>query len=185
MTQPVPLERCYRLLNHGPVVLVSTAGVRGPNVAPIAWVAPLGRDPALFTLVISAEHQTAANLRENGELVLNVPSPDLISSILRAGDVSGAEVDDKFALAALTAAPADRVGPPRVAEAIAWIEARVHDIRLLEAYDLYVVAAVAAAARPGVLTEDGRMDVERFPAVHHLGGAWFCTSSAAIRGSME
>ena len=46
MRQPVDLPRAYRLLNHGPTVLVSAEHEGRRNVMAAAWVMPLDFNPA-------------------------------------------------------------------------------------------------------------------------------------------
>eukprot|EP01031_Cornospumella_fuschlensis_P053453 gene53453-65292_t len=42
---PVPLDKAYRLLNHGPTVLVSSAHAGEHNVMAAAWSMPLDFSP--------------------------------------------------------------------------------------------------------------------------------------------
>jgi len=43
--RPVPLEKAYRLMNHGPTVLVSSRHGEAMNVMAAAWSMPLDFDP--------------------------------------------------------------------------------------------------------------------------------------------
>lgn len=50
MRTAVPLPKSYRLLNHGPTVLVTSAAGRRRNVMAAAWAMPVDFDPpALFS----------------------------------------------------------------------------------------------------------------------------------------
>jgi flavin reductase (DIM6/NTAB) family NADH-FMN oxidoreductase RutF len=166
----VPLSSCYRLLGHGPVLLVSTRGLLHPNVAPIAWHSPFDRDPPQFLLTISSGHATFENLLREGELVLNVPGPDLASAVLAAGRVSAHEVPDKFSHLGLRALPSARVSAPRVEGCLAWIECRLVDESLARSQEIVRVEAVRAETVEGAWSE-GFLDIERFPTLHHLGGS--------------
>lgn len=46
---PVPLDKAYRLLNHGPTVLVSSAHAGEHNVMAAAWSMPLDFSPPKVT----------------------------------------------------------------------------------------------------------------------------------------
>ena len=48
----VALPHAYRLLNHGPTVLVSAAHAGRANVMAAAWAMPLDFDPPKVTVVI-------------------------------------------------------------------------------------------------------------------------------------
>ncbi len=45
LRRPVPLSKAYRLLNHGPTVLVSAAHDGQRNIMAAAWAMPLDFDP--------------------------------------------------------------------------------------------------------------------------------------------
>ena len=49
---PVELEKSYRLLNHGPTVLVSSSHGGRHNVMAAAWSMPLDFSPPKVTVVI-------------------------------------------------------------------------------------------------------------------------------------
>ena len=49
---PVPLEKAYRLINHGPTVLVSASYAGVNNVMAAAWCCALDFAPPKLTVVI-------------------------------------------------------------------------------------------------------------------------------------
>ena len=51
---PVPLEKAYRLINHGPTVLVSASHGGVDNVMAAAWACGLDYSPSKVTVVLSA-----------------------------------------------------------------------------------------------------------------------------------
>ncbi len=54
MRIPVDLPQAYRLLNHGPVTLVSSAHGGRRNVMAAAWAMPLDFEPPKVAVVIDA-----------------------------------------------------------------------------------------------------------------------------------
>jgi flavin reductase (DIM6/NTAB) family NADH-FMN oxidoreductase RutF len=70
----VPLPKAYRLLNHGPTVLVSSAHAGRRNVMAAAWNMPLDFDPPKVAVVIDKATLTRELVEASGEFVLNVPS---------------------------------------------------------------------------------------------------------------
>ncbi len=52
MRQPVELAKSYRLLNHGPTVIVTSAHAGRNNVMAAAWSMALDFDPPKVTGVI-------------------------------------------------------------------------------------------------------------------------------------
>ncbi len=52
-SRPVPLEKSYRLLNHGPTVLVSAQDQQTTGVMTAAWACALEFSPAKVTVVLN------------------------------------------------------------------------------------------------------------------------------------
>lgn len=139
----LPLSQVYRLLEPGPVVLVSTAGPRGPDVMAMSWHTMMEFEPPLVGCVISGRNHTFDLLVASGECVLNVPTVELARQVVGCGNVSGRRVD-KFERFGLTAAPASKVGAPLVAECYANLECRIADRRLVDDYNFFVLEVVQA-----------------------------------------
>ena len=170
----VPLDRFNRLINHGPCTLVTTHDGNRPNVATIAWTMPCGRKPPSVALCIGSASYTHEVLRKTKELVINVPSPELIPDLVRCGSTSGRNVD-KFSEFWLSPKSARTVKAPWVAEAMGHLECVLVDDYedYADRFNIFVVEVRAAFVQEGTF-EDGRWLVEcRAPTVHHLGGPHF------------
>lgn len=109
-----------------PVVLITTMNSDGtPNLAPISSAWALGHT---LVLGLGSDGQTAANLREQPELVVNVPSPGMWEHVERLAPLTGRFPvpaskpegmrfePDKFTAAGLTSMLSATVAPPRVTE---------------------------------------------------------------------
>lgn len=73
MRIPVDLPIAHRLLNHGPVTLVTSAHAGARNVMAAAWAMPLDFDPPKVAVVIDANAWTRRLVEGSGEFALNVP----------------------------------------------------------------------------------------------------------------
>ena len=62
----VPLEKAYRLLNHGPTVLVSASHDGVDNVMAAAWACALDFDPPKVTVVLDKIAKTLGLIGESG-----------------------------------------------------------------------------------------------------------------------
>src|SRR3989344_711746 len=71
--RPVPLTKSYRLLNHGPTVLVSAAHEGKRNIMAAAWSMPVEFDPPKVAVVLDKSTWTRILLEASGYFVLNVP----------------------------------------------------------------------------------------------------------------
>ncbi|MBO8200583.1 flavin reductase family protein [Streptomyces smyrnaeus] len=122
-----------------PVVLLSTENQDGSyNLAPMSSAWALGRT---VVLGLGREGQTARNLGDRPDLVINLPAPALWPAVERLAPLTGRYPvpatkpagcryePDKFAAAGLRAAPSETVRPPRVAECPLQFEARIRRLR--------------------------------------------------------
>lgn len=170
----VPLDKAYRLLNHGPTVLITTAAEGVRNVMAAAWVMPLDFAPPKVALVIDKLTYSRALLEASGELVINIPPRSLVDETLAVGTLSGRELD-KFAELGLKTMPAEKVAPPLLADCIAWLECRlIPQPQLQQEHDLFLAEVVAASANNLVFRE-GRWHFEEdaLRTLHHIAGGHF------------
>jgi flavin reductase (DIM6/NTAB) family NADH-FMN oxidoreductase RutF len=177
--QTIDLPRCYRLLNHGPVVLLSTSDGTRTNACAVAWIMPAELDPPRFAAVLDHASKTYANTRVAPECVINVPTVDALAEVLVCGTRSGHD-GDKLAAAHIATVPSSTVRPARLECAAAWIEARVIGEPAAADTSVLLLEALFAEARPGVIDGDGLWDVLRHPTLHHLGSYRF-----AVPGSVR
>ena len=184
MRVPVELRRSYRLLNHGPVVLVTSAAGGRTNVMPAAWVMPIDFEPPLVAAVIAEGTATRALVDASGELALSIPPASMLDALYEAGQVHGREVD-KWTRFGFHAAPASRVGAPLVEGCLGWLECRVVDRSLAERMDLLVCETVAAWADDEVFRDgEWRFTEPDRRSVHHVAaGRFFVTGEARVAGA--
>nr|WP_199064741.1 flavin reductase family protein [Chromobacterium sp. ASV5] len=175
----VDLAKSYRLLNHGPTVLVSSAHQGARNVMAAAWAMPLDFDPPKVLVVIDKSTFSRGLIEASGEFILNIPCKAQAAAVLRAGSASGKD-GDKFAASGLAPAQAEKVGAPRVAGCIAYLECKVIDEpRNQQRYDLFIGEVVAAAADRRVFDGHWHFDDDALRSLHYVaGGAFFATGEA-------
>lgn len=178
---PVPLSTCYRLLNHGPTVLVSSAHGGKANVMSAAWSMPLDFDPPKMAVVIDKSTLTRQLVEASGEFVLNVPSVALAALTVTVGSESGRDLD-KFAAHGIATLPAAQVAAPLIGGCLAWLECRViPEPHIERTYDLFLGEVVAAWADPTVF--DGRhwrMEAEGKRSIHYVAGGHFFETGRAF-----
>lgn len=187
MRVPVELRKSYRLLNHGPVVLVGSAANGRENVMPAAWVMPVDFDPPLVAAVIASGTFTRELVDASGELTLSIPPASMLDAVYDAGQMNGRD-GDKWARFGFTHLAASRVAAPLVDGCLGWLECRVVDTSLATKMDLFVCETVAAWADDTVF-KNGEWrfaDADR-RSVHHLaGGRFFVTGDERMaRGAKK
>jgi flavin reductase (DIM6/NTAB) family NADH-FMN oxidoreductase RutF len=175
----VELAKAYRLINHGPVTLVSSAHAGKRNVMAAAWVMPLDFEPPKVLAVIDGRCHSRKLIEASGEFALSIPPSALAKATIAAGSASGDEVD-KFEYTGLATFPAQKISAPLIEGCVAWLECRLLDEpRMRDRYDLMIAEVVAAQADDRVF--DGsrwRFDDDTLRTLHHVaGGAFFATGN--------
>jgi flavin reductase (DIM6/NTAB) family NADH-FMN oxidoreductase RutF len=173
----VCLPQAYRLINHGPTVLVSARHAGRNNVMAAAWAMPLDFDPPKVAVVIDKNTFTRRLLEASGVFALSVPCRAIADATYAAGSLSGAEHEDKFAACGLSSFEAQRIDAPLVAGCVAWLECRlIAEPHHQQAYDLFVAEVLAAQADQRVFA-GGRWLADAAPELrtlhHQVGGAFF------------
>ena len=80
----LPLSQVYRLLEPGPVVLVTTAGPERPDVMAMSWHNMMEFEPPLVGCVISGRNLTFDLLQAAGECVIHIPGGALARQVVKA-----------------------------------------------------------------------------------------------------
>lgn len=177
MKKPLPLADVYRLLEPGPVVLLTTAHKGQANVMPMSWHTMMEFAPPLVGCVVSNRNHSFGLLRASIECVINVPTVRLISETVRCGNCSG-RTTDKFAAFGITPLPARHVQAPLVAECPVNLECKVVDTRMVTPYNLFVLQVIKAWRDPSP---------KRLKTFHHLGRGRFMLAGATrvLRSRMK
>jgi flavin reductase (DIM6/NTAB) family NADH-FMN oxidoreductase RutF len=171
MKRALPLSRVYRLLEPGPVVLLTTAQKGRANVMTMSWHTMLEFEPPLVGCVVSNRNFSFTALAATKECVINVPTVTIAEAVVKCGNVSGRR-KDKFAAFGLTPLPASTVAAPLVAECYANLECRVVDVRLVRKYNFFVLEVCKAWLDPAVR-----------PArtIHHRGRGEFMVAGRSLK----
>ncbi len=178
---PVALESAYKILNHGPTVLVSSAHDGRRNVMAASWSMPIDFSPPKVALVIDKNTLTRQLVEASGEFVLNVPSRKLAKATLMVGSSSGS-TQDKFDAAGLSTQVASHVQAPLIDGCIGWLECRViQEPHNQNTYDLFIAEVVAAYADARVFSHDRwHFDHDELRSIHYVAGGSFFTTGPAF-----
>ncbi|HEY0235385.1 MAG TPA: flavin reductase family protein [Afipia sp.] len=166
----IPGGKAYRLLESGPIVLVTTVHRERPNVMTMGFHMVVQHDPALIGCVIGPWDHSFAALRKTGECVISIPGADLASKVVDIGNCSGADTD-KFERFHLTALPSRAVRAPSIAECIANIECIVADDALVERYNLFILEVKT------ITVNDSRKERR---TLHHNGDGTFSIDGRTV-----
>ena len=105
MTQPfapVPLSKAFRLINHGPAVLVSARHQGVSNVMAAAWACALDYAPPKLTVVLDKAARTRELIEKSGHFVIQIPTAAQIELTYEVGHRSLNDDPDKLAHCGVT-----------------------------------------------------------------------------------
>ena len=177
MRAPVELAKCYRLLNHGPATLVTTAYAGQSNVMAASWVMPLDFDSPKVVVVIDKTTLTRELVDGSGCFALNVPPRALAQATLATGTTSGRSAD-KFITNKFSTFAASMINVPLIEGCVGWLECRVLSEPSVETkYDLFIGEVLAAWADASIfLNGRWRFEESSDRTIHYVaGGQFFAT----------
>ena len=187
---PVPLDKAYRLLNHGPTVLVSAAHAGQHNVMAAAWACALDFAPPKVTVVLDKATRTRELVEASGMFALQLPTVPQAAMTVGIGTDSSKTVPDKLQRHGVEVFempgnhPAQTT-PPLVQGCAAWLLCRVvPEPHNQQAYDLFIGEVVAAWADDRVF-RNGHWEFDTAPdalrTLHYVAGGQFYAAGASVK----
>ncbi len=181
----VPPDRAYRLLNHGPTVLVGAHHGGQTNAMAAAWACALDFTPPKLTVVLDKATRTRALLEaggEHGRFTVALPCVAQAALVTALGTTSAVQVPDKMERLQREAdlrwqSVPGHPGLPLIEGCVAWMLCRVlPQPALQQAHDLFLAEIEQAWADERVF-HGGRWHFETAdPALrtlHHVAGGHY------------
>ena len=154
-------------------VVITTISERGiSNAAPFSFNSPISFEPPLYGFSCNPAHDTWRNIQANGEFVVNVVGKDL-AELMQVLETDYPYEDSELVHAGLTEAGAKAVKPPRIQEALAWIECTLDKAVGLGDHVWITGRVVAAAVKDEYWKDVGLLDVEKAKLLCHITGESF------------
>ncbi len=167
----LPLSQVYKLLEPGPVVMVTTVRKGRANIMTMSWHTMMDFEPPIVGCIIGEQSYTFGILKATRECVINIPTVELAQKVVRVGNTSGKKVD-KFKAIGLTPVPAARVKPPLIKECYANLECKVVDARMAAKYNFFVLEVLKAWVDPSKKNPQ---------TIHHQGNSNFIVDGKRIK----
>jgi flavin reductase (DIM6/NTAB) family NADH-FMN oxidoreductase RutF len=180
---PYPTAKVYRLIEPGPVLLVTTGSLvkRTHNVMTIGFHMVIKHEsPALIGISLGPWDASFAALKKQRECVLAVPSVEMVEVVVDIGNCSKDDEElkesskwDRFGLEAI---PAGKVKAPLVGgeHVIANIECVVEDAKLVSKYGMWVLKPVKTWINPKKNSGEGEK------MFHHRGDGTFVVDGEVL-----
>lgn len=163
--EALPTSDRYRLLctfvAPRPIALVTTCNEAGiANAAPMSFFNVFSQDPPIVILGIQtrpdgSEKDTIRNVRRSGEFVVNLCDMAIAQQMVDCGHPFAEDVDE-ITLTGMSHAASSKIAPPRVAEAPASMECRLHQSIDFPNRAIVLGEVVQMRVRDNCLDDDGR-----------------------------
>ena len=182
--KPVPLEKSYRLINHGPTVLVSAQDAQQTDVMAAAWACALEFQPAKVTVVLDKSTKTREIIERSGYFALQVPTLKQLQLVHAVGSMSLHDAPEKLRQAGVELFYFPNRTIPTVADCSAWLLCElIPEPHNQQQHDLFIGKVIAAYADERVFY-DGHWHYEdvsdEWKSLHHVAGGHFYTIGAAV-----
>lgn len=174
---PVSLDKAYRLLNHGPTVLVSARHGGVDNVMAAAWACALDYAPPKLTVVLDKIAKTRELVERSGRFVVQVPTVAQLDLTYQVGHCTLAREPDKLVRSGVELFDIAGQELPFVGGCSAWLACRViHEPHNENAYDLFIAEIEGAWSDTRVFS-DGHWNFETadpaLRSLHYIAGGHF------------
>lgn len=176
----IPITSAYRLINHGPTILITSGDKEKPNIMTAAWQMPVSFKPPLVAVSIAKERFSHRLIMEGGEFVINIPHAGMLKEVWCCGTHSGKKTN-KFKLCCLTAVKAQKLSVPLIEECIGNIECRLYAHHEAGDHTIFVGEVMAASVKEGLFDRHLKVNLPQAKTLHHIGGNAFC-QAGQIKG---
>lgn len=181
--RPVPLEKAYRLINHGPTALISARANGETDVMAAAWVCALDFDPPKLMVVLDKSVYTRTLVEASGTFVVQVPTVAQATLVHAVGSISLREDPQKLAKTGVELLALDG-DFPFVAGCSAWLACRlIPEAHNQSRYDLFIADVTGAWADESVF-RDGHWQFETadpaLRSLHYVAGGHFYAIGEAV-----
>ena len=184
---PVALDKCYRLMNHGPTVLVSAQHNGVNNVMAAAWACVLdyGEAPKV-TVVLDKSTCTRELIEASGHFALQLHCVAQANLTVAVGTHSAHEMPDKLDQLGVKIFTAPGHEMPLVQGCVGWLVCRLlPEPHNQNTYDLFIGQVEAAWADERVSSQ-GRWHSDTAPdelrTLHHAAGGQFIVAGTTVQG---
>lgn len=173
-----------RMLNPGPVAIVTTAWRGVANAAPIAWCAPLSMEPPLVGIVVHPHRHTADMIRFSEAFALNIPGPALLKQTAFLGSLPGLNNNKLEAAGLETFAPL-LVDAPLIQGCLAWIECTVHDVISIGDHSLFVGRVAKVQADDEAYAQQWLLQQREYSPLTFIGGRRYAVIGEPVDAVVE
>lgn len=187
--QAVELSKAYRLLNHGPTVLVSAQYEHEQNVMAAAWACALELVPAKVTVVLDKSTKTRLLIEKSGYFILQVPTLKQLKLVQQLGSISQFNDPEKLSHCNTPLFKVEGFDLPAVEGCSAWLICElIPEPHNQQEHDLFIGKVIAAYADDRVFRNGHwcyhEADAE-WKSLHHVAGGHYYTIGDPVDANLN
>lgn len=168
------------MLNPVPAVLITSKNKEGKvNVFTVGWVGTACTKPPMLTVAIRPERLSYEYIKETSEFVINLPTKDLVHTVDFCGVKSGKNID-KIKECNLILEDSETVDVPSLKQCPVTIECKLKSITPLGSHDLFLAEALAVNVEDALISENGKIHLEKADLICYSHGEYFSVPSKPI-----
>ncbi len=161
------------MVNPVPVVMVSCGETEAEyNIVTIAWTGIVNSEPPMTYISVRKSRHSHGIIEKSGEFVINLCTEELALSTDYCGVKSGRDVN-KFREQKLTPIQGQFVRCPMIKECPVNIECRVREVHHYPSHDMFVADILAVHADDSLLSEKGKLELERANLICYNHGDYY------------
>lgn len=173
-----------RMLNPGPVAIVTTAWRGVANAAPIAWCAPLSIAPPMVGIVVHPHRHTADMIRFSDGFAINIPGPKLLKQTAFLGTQTGLN-NNKLEASGLELFSPLSIDAPLIEGCLAWIECTLADVVRTGDHSLFVGNVVKVQADDEAYAQQWLLKERDFSPLTFIGGTRYAVVGEPLDAVVE
>lgn len=186
---PVELAKAYRMLNHGPTVLVGGRHGNVSNVMAASWATALDYEPGKLTVVLAKGAFTRSLIEKSGYFSIQIPTAAQAELTYRVGTTGFANLPDKLERAGVKLFEQEGYELPFVEGCSGWLACRlINEPHNQQTYDLFIGEVVGAWADRRVF-ENGRWKFDQadsaWRSLHYVAGGQFYVTGSSLSVEIE
>jgi len=169
---PIEIKNSHRIINAGPLALITASHLDSTTITPIAWTMPASSSPKLIAVAFAHKRFSLELLLASGGFCINIADETIIDDIMICGKNSGRNIN-KFHETDLTAVKCNKIDTSYIDECIAHIECTVYDTYKAGDHTIVIGEVVDSYSDEDFILENGIINLEKYSPLHHLGGSAF------------
>ena len=155
-----------------PAVMVSCGTMEKSNIITVAWTGIINTNPAMVYISVRPSRYSYNLIKEQGELVINLTTKDLVKATDWCGVKTGAKVD-KFKEMNLHKEKAKFVECPMIKESPVSVECKVKEIKELGSHTMFVAEVLAINSDEKYIDENGAFDISKCNLISYANGGYY------------